>query len=109
MIVSFQHHGTLTAIFGNLGRSYYGVDNSAHGANLALRAGQVMDLLRGTTFGILASPTRNALAPWALLVLLVAARVAMLDVRPVRPPHRPDARRSARLAVSRCCRWPSWP
>ncbi len=79
IVFNLRTSGTLTAIFGNLGRSYYGVDNSAYGANLALRAGQVMDLLRGDHFWYLGEPYANALAPWALLVLLVAACVAMLD------------------------------
>ncbi len=56
--------GTLASILGNLGRSYYGVDNRAYRANLATRLGQLRSLLLGNQFWYLGEVYANALAPW---------------------------------------------
>lgn len=64
--------GTLASIFGNLGSSYYGVDNSAYLANLATRVGQIGTLLRGDHFWYLGEAYANPWALWlaAALILL---------------------------------------
>lgn len=64
--------GTLISIFGNLGNSYYGVDNSAYPANLATRLGQIGTLLRGDHFWYLGEAYANPWAAWlaAALILL---------------------------------------
>lgn len=55
--------GTFISIFGNLGQSYYGVENSAYLANLATRLNQVVVLLRGDYFWYLGEVFANAWAP----------------------------------------------
>ncbi len=94
IVFNLRTSGTFTAIFGNLGRSYYGVDNSAYGANLGLRAGQVVDLLRGDHLWYLGEPYANALAPWAVLVLLILAATMALGAPRAdsAPAERPPAR-----------------
>ena len=47
MLFNLQTGGTLTSLFGNLGRSYYGIDNRAYLPNLIARVGQLRSLLAG--------------------------------------------------------------
>ncbi len=68
--------GTLTSIFGNLGQSYYGVDNSAYLPNLAARLGQVVTLLRGDQFWYLGEVQANAWAVWLAAGVLAVGVVA---------------------------------
>jgi 4-amino-4-deoxy-L-arabinose transferase-like glycosyltransferase len=75
---NLQTGGTLTSIFGHLGQSYYGVDNSAYGSNLLARIGQVGTLLRGDHFWYLGEVHANPSAPWLMLGLVLFAFVAWL-------------------------------
>jgi hypothetical protein len=70
--------GTLTSIFGNLGQSYYGVNNRAYWPNLLVRLGQVRILLEGNQFWYLGEVYANRLAPWLATGLIVAATVLSL-------------------------------
>lgn len=74
--------GTFASIFGNLGRSYYGVDNSAYGSNLLARLGQIGSLMRGDHLWYLGGVNANFAAPFLLLALvLIAALLWWLDRR----------------------------
>jgi hypothetical protein len=64
VVFNLRTAGTLTALFGNLGRSYYGVDNTAYLPNLLTRLGQLVTLLRGDHFWYLGGVFANAWAPW---------------------------------------------
>lgn len=75
---NLQTGGTLMSIFGNLGQSYYGVDNSAYGANLAVRLGQVVTLLRGSHFWYLGETYANRWAAWLFVSLVLLAAIAWL-------------------------------
>lgn len=68
-----QTGGTLISIFGNLGQSYYGVDNAAFLANLQVRWGQLVTLLRSDHLWYLGEPIANAVAPWLALAMFGAA------------------------------------
>jgi hypothetical protein len=72
ILFNVQTGGTLAALFGNLGRSYYGVDNAAYLPNLAVRLGQIVTLLRGEHLWYLGGVFRNPWAPWALAALVIA-------------------------------------
>jgi hypothetical protein len=81
---NWQTGGTLASISGNLGRSYYGVDNANILANLPVRWSQVLDVLRGDQFWYLGAVYANNLAPWlAILAILVGL---WRDWRRVLPP-----------------------
>ena len=73
-----QTGGTLNAVFGNLGQSYYGVNNADFLANLGVRAGQLVTLLRGDHFWYLGGPFANGWAAPLAAALIVAASVAAL-------------------------------
>lgn len=75
---NLQTGGTLTSIFGNLGQSYYGVDNSAYGHNLGVRLGQVITLLRGSHLWYLGETYANRWAPWLFLSLVSLAAIVWL-------------------------------
>lgn len=76
LLYNVETQGTLLSIFGNLGTSYYGVSNTALGANLLARLEQVGILLAGNHLWYLGEVYINPLAGWALFVLLGA--VALL-------------------------------
>lgn len=76
ILYNLRTSGTLLSVFGNLGRSYYGVDNSAYGVNLEHRLGQLKVLLRGDHFWYLGRANANEYAPWLLLALVILAAVA---------------------------------
>ena len=87
IVFNLRTGGTLDSIFGNLGRSYYGVNNSAYLPNLVTRLGQLIALLRAQHLSYLGGPFTSAWAPWLLLTLVLVAGVAAgLDARkrPVR-------------------------
>lgn len=86
IIFNIRTGGTLASIFGNLGRSYYGVDNSAYLANLTARLGQVVTLLRGNHFWYLGGVEGNLWAPWLLAGLILSALMAWAGARSCRPP-----------------------
>ena len=82
IVFNLRTGGTLHSVFGNLGQSYYGVNNSAYLPNLLTRLGQLITLLRGEHLGYLGGPFINAGAPWLLLALILLAGVAIgLDTR----------------------------
>jgi len=67
---NLQSGGTLASIGANLGRSYYGVDNLALGANLITRLGQLVQILRGDQFWYLGAVFANPVAPWVGLAVV---------------------------------------
>jgi hypothetical protein len=73
ILFNLRTGGTFTSIFGNLGRSYYGVDNSAYGANLVARLAQVVTLVMGDHFWYLGEVYANRAAPLLLVALVVFA------------------------------------
>lgn len=75
LIFNLRTSGTLTALFGNLGRSYYGVDNTAYLPNLSARIGQLAALLRGDHFWYLGEKFSNPWAPWLAGGLILAALI----------------------------------
>lgn len=92
LLYNVQTQGTLLSIIGNLGTSYYGVSNTAFGANLLARLEQVGILLAGNQLWYLGEVYFNPLASWALFVLLAA--VALLSFQlylPLAPVHTSSA------------------
>ncbi|MFN8467965.1 MAG: hypothetical protein U0X20_20565 [Caldilineaceae bacterium] len=81
---NWQTGGTLASIGGNLGRSYYGVDNANILANLPVRWSQVLDVLRGDQFWYLGAVYANSLAPWLAVLAILAG--LWYDWRRVLPP-----------------------
>jgi hypothetical protein len=81
---NLQTGGTIASIAGNLGRSYYGVDNADLLANAPLRWGQVVQVLRGDQFWYLGAVYANSVAPW--LALLAVAGGLWRNWRVVLPP-----------------------
>ena len=81
LLFNLRTGGTFTSIFGHLGRSYYGVDNSAYGSNLVIRLGQVSSLLRGDHFWYLGEVNADVFAPWLLIGLVLLALIAWLSLR----------------------------
>ncbi len=72
ILFNLQTSGTLISIFGNLGRSYYGVDNRAYLPNLLLRLDQLRTLLLGDHLWYLGEVYANRVAPWIGAGMLVA-------------------------------------
>jgi hypothetical protein len=72
ILFNLRTGGTLASIFGNLGHSYYGVDNAAYLPNLLTRLGQIRTLLRGDHFWYLGGIYANEPAPWVAGGLVVA-------------------------------------
>lgn len=81
---NLQTGGTWGSIAGNLGRSYYGIDNANVLANAPVRWGQVVQVLRGDQFWYLGAVYANNLAPW--LALLALAGGLWRNWRVVLPP-----------------------
>lgn len=75
LLFNQQTSGTVQAIFGNLGQSYYGVENAAFLDNLAVRLGQVETLLRGDHLWYLGGTFANGWALWTGAGLVVVALV----------------------------------
>lgn len=73
LLFNQQTSGTVQALFGNLGQSYYGVENAAFLDNLALRLGQVGTLLAGNHLWYLGDSFANGWARWLFAGLLLAA------------------------------------
>jgi hypothetical protein len=71
VLFNAQTGGTLQALLGNAGQSYYGVDNMAIWRNGGVRLSQWAQSLRGDQFWYLGGLFGNPLAPW-----LVGASVA---------------------------------
>jgi hypothetical protein len=72
ILFNVQTGGTLAALGANAQQSYYGVDNADLAANLPVRWGQVLQVLRGEQFWYLGALLANPLAPWLALVLVLA-------------------------------------
>ena len=62
LLFNLQSAGTFHSVFGNLGQSYYGVQNAAFLDNLSEWLGQIGTLLRGDFLWYLGGPFVNA---WA--------------------------------------------
>lgn len=75
LLFNQQTSGTVQSIFGNLGQSYYGVENAAVLDNLAARLGQVGTLLRGDHLWYLGATFANGWALWIGAGLIVAALI----------------------------------
>ncbi len=73
LVFNIRTGGTLSSIFGNLGRSYYGVDNAAYLVNLLARLKQLVTLLRGDHFWYLGEVYANEWVPWLAGGLVVCA------------------------------------
>lgn len=94
LIFNLQTGGTLTAVLGNLERSYYGVDNTAFLPNLRTRLGQLPTLLRSDHLWYLGETTPNRWAPPIALALgLVGAAAALGRAR------RREGRRAAAVVL----------
>jgi hypothetical protein len=128
LIFNVQSGGTFASIGGNLGQSYYGVNNLAIGDNLGTRLEQLVQVLRGDHFWYLGAVFTNQLAPWLAIIVVVvgAARAPVNGVaaaaparrrcadkhlhcqRPLRHPLRAACSRwrwqSSALRWGRCCR-----
>ena len=76
ILFNIRTGGTITAVFGSLGRSYYGIDNSAYLPNLGVRLQQVAIVLRGGHLAYLGGVCENRWAPWAAAGLVGLAVVA---------------------------------
>jgi hypothetical protein len=72
ILFNLQTGGTLAAMGANAQQSYYGVNNADLAANLPVRWGQVLQVLRGEQFWYLGAVLMNPLAPWFVLVLVLA-------------------------------------
>jgi len=75
LLFNQQTGGTVQSIFGNLGQSYYGVENAAFVNNLAVRLGQVGTLLRGDHLWYLGATFANGWTLWIGAGLVVAALI----------------------------------
>ena len=88
IVFNLRTGGTLDSVFGNLGQSYYGVNNSAYLPNLLTRLDQIITLLRAQHLSYLGGPFTNAWAPWLMLILvLLAGVITGLDTRKAHPPR----------------------
>jgi 4-amino-4-deoxy-L-arabinose transferase-like glycosyltransferase len=80
LLFNQQTSGTVQSIFGNLGSSYYGVENAAFLDNLATRLGQVDTLLRGDHLWYLGGTFANGWALWiGTGLVLLALGLAVAD------------------------------
>ncbi|HSN77214.1 MAG TPA: glycosyltransferase family 39 protein [Anaerolineae bacterium] len=73
LLFNQQTSGTVQSIFGNLGQSYYGVENAAFQSNLVVRLGQVRTLLRGDHLWYLGGTFANGWALWIGVGLVIVA------------------------------------
>lgn len=73
LLFNQQTSGTVQTLFGNLGQSYYGVENAAFLDNLAVRLGQVGTLLTGNHLWYLGDSFANGWARWLFAGLLLTA------------------------------------
>jgi len=64
ILFNLETGGTVISVFGNLGQSYYGVNNRAYLPNLWTRLGQLRTLLRGDHLWYLGEVYANQWAPW---------------------------------------------
>ncbi len=64
LFFNWQSGGTWDALTGNLGTSYYGVENGAIVANIGVRARQLLQTLQGSHLWYLGGLASNDVAPW---------------------------------------------
>lgn len=82
LLFNLQTAGTFRSVFGNLGQSYYGVQNAAFLDNLSERLGQIATLLRGDFLWYLGGPFANSWALWLVaLILGLALAGALTEMR----------------------------
>lgn len=82
LLFNLQTAGTFRSVFGNLGQSYYGVQNAAFLDNLSERLGQIATLLRGDFLWYLGGPFANSWALWlGALILGLALVGAVMEMR----------------------------
>jgi hypothetical protein len=82
LLFNQQTGGTFRSVFGNLGESYYGVQNAAFADNLAVRVGQIATLLRGDFLWYLGGPFANSFAPvLAAGLLVMGVGATLVDAR----------------------------
>ena len=82
LLFNQQTAGTFRSVFGNLGQSYYGVQNAAFLDNLSERLVQIATLLRGDFLWYLGGPFANSWALWLAAVILGLALVgALMEMR----------------------------
>lgn len=86
LLFNWQTGGTLASVGGNLGQSYYGVDNSALLANLPVRLGQIGTVLRGDQFWYLGGLHANGLAPWLAGIAVLTCLLSRAGRRDLLPP-----------------------
>ena len=72
LLFNQQTGGTFASVTGNLTQSYYGIDNSAIFANLPVRLGQIISVLRGDHLWYLGGIQANHLAPWLAVIPFVS-------------------------------------
>ena len=70
LFFNWQSGGLWRAVAGNVGTSYYGVDNWALAANLGVRSRQVVQTLQGSHLWYLGALYSNPLAPWLALIAI---------------------------------------
>ncbi|MCC6168380.1 MAG: hypothetical protein IT329_14245 [Caldilineaceae bacterium] len=70
LIFNWQTGGVWTALAGNAGESYYGVDNLDLAHNAQVRLAQLGQSLRGDQFWYLGGQAANPLAPWLALAAI---------------------------------------
>jgi hypothetical protein len=75
ILFNLRTGGTIASVFGNLGKSYYGVNNAAYLPNLLSRLQQLRTLLRGDQVWYLGELFANRWAPWLAGGLIAAATV----------------------------------
>ncbi len=78
LLFNQQSSGTVQSLFGNLGQSYYGVENTAFLDNLAVRLDQVGSLLRGDHLWYLGATLANGWAVWIMVGLIAVALILAL-------------------------------
>ena len=81
ILFNLQTGGTMISIFGNLGQSYYGVNNRAYLPNLLTRIGQLSTLLRGDHLWYLGEVYANSWAPWLASAAAVVAGLLWAKAR----------------------------
>jgi len=75
LLFNLQTGGSLAVVGGNLGQSYYGVQNSAILQHIPLRARQIGQVLRGDHLWYLGGVYGNPLAPWLALIAVAAGLI----------------------------------
>ncbi len=106
ILFNLRTGGTLISVFGNLGRSYYGVDNSAYLANLGTRLTQVAALLRGDHFWYLGERYAN---PWAIWLAIALVLLGLMGWARHRSAPRPEVRAGAGFVRSQAQDAPALP